>query len=362
MTQLDDMFTEAPLPPSRNRGAAGKRLSGILILGLVIAMVVIAWRLVAGDSAPTDYPGPGAGEVTVVVDRGATLTEIGQALQESGVVLTAEAFVEATANDERSATLGPGSYSLLREMRAADALALMLSPQSRKENRLVLPEGLRMTQTFELAAEVTGLPITDFENVAENPDDVGLPGWADNSLEGFLFPATYDLVGDENARQVVRTLVGRFDQAAATTNLAARAREMGRDPYEILIIASLIEAEVLPSDFPKAAAVVYNRLEAGMPLQFDSTVSYALGITELLLSKEQLGTDSPYNTYEVTGLPPTPINSPGEAAIEAALSPAKAKWLYFVTVDPVSRETKFARSYERFLKLKRQFQQNVADQ
>ena len=362
MTHLDDMFTEAPLPPSRNRGAAGKRLSGILILVLVIAMVVIAWRLVAGDSAPTDYPGPGAGEVTVVVDRGATLTEIGQTLQESGVVLTAEAFVEATANDERSATLGPGSYSLLREMRAADALALMLSPQSRKENRLVLPEGLRMTQTFELAAKVTGLPITDFENVAENPDDVGLPGWADNRLEGFLFPATYDLVGDEDARQVVHTLVGRFDQAAATTNLAARAREMGRDPYEILIIASLIEAEVLPSDFPKAAAVVYNRLEAGMPLQFDSTVSYALGITELLLSKEQLGTDSPYNTYEVTGLPPTPINSPGEAAIEAALSPAKAKWLYFVTVDPVTRETKFARSYERFLKLKRQFQQNVADQ
>jgi UPF0755 protein len=137
---------------------------------------------------------------------------------------------------------------------------------------------------------------------------------------------------------------------------------MGRDPYEILIIASLIEAEVLPNDFAKAAAVVYNRLELGMPLQFDSTVSYALGITELLLSKEQLATDSPYNTYEVTGLPPTPINSPGEAAIEAALAPAKAKWLYFVTVDPTTRETKFARSYERFLKLKRQFQQNVADQ
>ena len=88
MTHLDDMFTEAPLPPSRNRGALGKRLSGVVILGLVTVMVVIAWRLVAGDSAPTDYPGPGSGEVTVVVPRGATLTEIGQALQEAGVVLT----------------------------------------------------------------------------------------------------------------------------------------------------------------------------------------------------------------------------------------------------------------------------------
>jgi UPF0755 protein len=362
VTYLDDMFTEAPLPPSRNRGAVGKRLSGVLILGLIVAMVVIAWRLVAGDSAPTDYPGPGSGEVTVVVSRGATLTEIGQVLEESGVVLTAEAFVEATMADERSSSLGPGAYSLLREMRAADALALMLSPQSREENRLILPEGLRMSQTFEIAAEVTGLPVKDFEAVAEDPTNVGLPEWAEGRLEGFLFPASYDLAGDEDARQVVRTLVGRFDQAAATTDLASRAREMGRDPYEILIIASLIEAEVLPNDFAKAAAVVYNRLELGMPLQFDSTVSYALGITELLLSKEQLATDSPYNTYEVTGLPPTPINSPGEAAIEAALAPAKAKWLYFVTVDPTTRETKFARSYERFLKLKRQFQQNVADQ
>jgi len=172
VTHLDDMFTEAALPPSRNRGAVGKRLSGLVILGLIIAMVVIAWRLVAGDSAPTDYPGPGSGEVTVVVPRGATLTEIGGVLEQAGVVLTAEAFVEATANDERSSSLGPGSYSLLREMRAADALALMLSPQSRAENRLVLPEGLRMTQTFETAAEVTGLPIKDFEAVAKDPENL----------------------------------------------------------------------------------------------------------------------------------------------------------------------------------------------
>lgn len=140
----------------------------------------------------------------------------------------------------------------------------------------------------------------------------------------------------------------------------ARARDAGRDPYEVLIVASLVQAEVLPSDFTKAAAVVYNRLAQDMPLQFDSTVSYALGITELQLNAEQLATDSPYNTYQVKGLPPTPINSPGEAAIEAALAPAKAKWLYFVTVDPVTRETKFARTYDRFLKLKKEYQQNIA--
>ena len=111
----------------------------------------------------------------------------------------------------------------------------------------------------------------------------------------------------------------------------------------------------------KAAAVVYNRLDDGMPLQFDSTVSYALGITELQLSAEQLETESEYNTYQNTGLPPTPINSPGEAALEAALDPAKAKWLYFVTVNPDTRETKFARDYDRFLKLKSQLQEYLAE-
>lgn len=362
MTQLDDMFTEAPLPPSRNRGAVGKRISGVIILALVAAMVVIAWRLLTGGSAPTDFPGPGSGDVTVVVNRGDSLTQIGRSLQDAGVVLTADAFVEATANDSRSATLGPGSYTLRREMRAADALALMLSPESRAQSRLVLPEGLRLDEAFAIASEVTGIPLKDFEAVAEDPSGVGLPEWAGGRLEGFLFPATYDLVGDESAKDVIRTLVERFDQAAATTDLVARARQMGRDPYEIVTVASLVQAEVLPSDFSKAASVVYNRLKADMPLQFDSTVSYALGIDELQLSQEQLATDSPYNTYQVGGLPPTPINSPGEAAIEAALAPAKAKWLYFVTVDPETRETKFARDYDRFLKLKRQFQENVADQ
>jgi UPF0755 protein len=144
-------------------------------------------------------------------------------------------------------------------------------------------------------------------------------------------------------------------------DLVARAEEIGRTPYEVLIVASLVQAEVLPEDMRKAAAVVYNRLDDDMPLQFDSTVSYALGITELQLSADQLETESEYNTYQNTGLPPTPINSPGEAALEAALDPAKGKWLYFVTVNPDTRETKFARDYDRFLKLKSQLQEYLAE-
>ena len=127
-----------------------------------------------------------------------------------------------------------------------------------------------------------------------------------------------------------------------------------------MIVASLLQAEAAPADFGKVARVIYNRLEADMPLQFDSTVSYALGVTKLQLSEEQLKTPSPYNTYLRRGLPPRPINSPGEAAIEAALSPPKGKWLYFVLIDPASRETKFAKTYDEFLKLKKQYQQNLS--
>ena len=99
-----------------------------------------------------------------------------------------------------------------------------------------------------------------------------------------------------------------------------------------------------------------------MPLQFDSTVGYALGITELQLSKDQMETDSPYNTYRNRGLPPTPINSPGEAALEAALQPAKGKWLYFVSVDPAQGTTKFTADYEEFLEFKREFRRNIGAQ
>lgn len=359
-TPLAELF-DGDMPPSRNAGAWGKRVASVGLLLVAAAVVVGGFLLGRGASTPTDYPGPGSGEVQVTVSRGDSLTAIAQELADSGVIMTPEAFLDAAALDDRAASIGPGTYALLEQMSGAGALQLMLDPASRAQSSLVLPEGLRLNQTFEIAAEATGLPVGDFEQVAQDPEGLGLPSWAEDRVEGFMFPATYDLVGDENARDVMKRLVERFDQAALTTDLVSRAEAAGRSPYDVLIVASLVEAEVLPEDFAKAAAVVYNRLEAGMPLQFDSTVSYALGITELQLNADQLATESPYNTYQNTGLPPTPINSPGEAAIEAALEPAKAKWLYFVTIDPDTRETKFARDYDRFLELKRQFQENVAE-
>ncbi len=355
MTFIDEVLSGDQLPPSRNANSWSKRV--VVGAGLIASLAIIygIYSLFGGGSESNDYVGSGTGSVSVTVSRGDSLTQIGTTLQAAGVVKSVEIFTFVAANNEQSGAIGPGVYAMQLQMSGESALLLMLDPASRVASRLVLPEGLRLGETIALASSATELPATDFEQVLENPDALALPTWSESRPEGFLFPATYDLVGDENAESILNALVKRFNESAISIDLESRAAQAGRNPYEVLIVASLLEGEVTPKDFAKVAAVVYNRLEAKMPLQLDSTVSYALGIDELELSADQLKTDSPYNTYEVTGLPPTPINSPGESALEAALSPAKGKWLYFVSVNPDTGETKFAKTYERFLKLKAEY-------
>jgi len=356
VTFMNEVLSGEELPPSRNANSWSKRV--VIGVGLIAALVVVFgfYSVLGGGSESNDYVGSGTGSVDITVSRGESLTKIGTTLQAADVVKSVESFTSAAANNEDSTTIGPGKYTLKSQMSGESALLLMLDPASRAASRLVLPEGLRLGETVALSASATGLPTADFEQVLENPDALSLPIWAENRPEGFMFPATYDLVGDENAEAILNALVDRFNQSAINTDLEARAAQLGRSPYEILTVASLLEGEVIPEDFSKVAAVVYNRLEAKMPLQFDSTVSYALGLDELQLSADQMDTESPYNTYKVIGLPPTPINSPGESAMEAALSPAKGKWLYFVTVNPDTGETKFAKSYDKFLTLKAEYQ------
>ncbi|MEY2990468.1 MAG: endolytic transglycosylase MltG [Candidatus Nanopelagicales bacterium] len=366
MTHMDEFFDdEDQLPASRNATSVARRITAVAVLLAVVALGWGTWSFVSGLGGGTttsqEFTGEGFGEVQVVVARGDTLTVIGQSLTDAGVVSSVKSFVDAAEANEAAVSIGPGTYTLRQQMSGESAVALMLDPISRADSRLVLPEGLRLAQTVEVASEASGLPLSEFEQILENPGMLPLPAWAEQRPEGFMFPATYDLVGDETAEQILSTLVARFDQSALSLDLVNRAEAIGRTPYEVLIVASLVQAEVLPEDMRKAAAVIYNRLDDGMPLQFDSTVAYALGIVELQLSADQLATDSPYNTYQIEGLPPTPINSPGDAAIEAALDPAPAKWLYFVTVNPDTRETKFARDYDRFLKLKDELRDWLAE-
>ena len=345
MTFIDEMLSDDQLPPSRNANSVSKRIVIGAGLVAVIAIVYGIYSLFGGAGESNDYVGSGGGSVNVVVSRGDSLTQIGTTLQSADVVKSVESFTSAAANNAQSASIGPGQYAMRMQMSGESALLLMLDSESRSESRLVLPEGLRLAETVSLASTATGLPSADFDQVLDNPDLLALPSWAESRPEGFMFPATYDLAGDENAESILNTLIKRFNESASVIDLERRAAQTGRNPYEVLIVASLLEGEVVPEDFAKVAAVVYNRLASEMALQFDV----------LELSEDQLETESPYNTYVNTGLPPTPINSPGEAALEAALAPAKGKWLYFVTVNPDTGETKFAKGYDRFLKLKAEY-------
>ena len=224
---------------------------------------------------------------------------------------------------------------------------------------MVIPEGSSLKKTLAILLATKGkIDSEDLAAAVADPSNLGLPAYAHGKVEGFLFPATYDVDPSTTAEDQLKAMVTRWKQAAADSDLVAASKKAKLTPYEVLTVASLLQAEAQPKDFAKVARVIYNRLDKDMPLQLDTTVLYALGRSGTHLSPEDLQTDSPYNTYKNKGLPPTPINSPGQQAINAALHPAKGNWLYYVTTNLKTGETKFTNSYQEFLKFKKELKGN----
>jgi UPF0755 protein len=359
MSQLVPFLTEDPLPPSRNRRSPVRWT--VAALGVIALIVASVWVVttVRGLS-PEQEAAVSAGQpVDVVVDSGDSLSTLASRLADAGVVTSASAFLATAELDERASRIGPGVYSLQTGMDPAEVIEAMLDPASRAAP-LVLPEGLRLDETVRLTEERTGIPRAELEAALVDSGDLGLPDWSGGRPEGFLFPASYEVIPGRDAPEVLAAMVRRFGIAADEVRLERRAKRMGMSPYEVLIVASLVQAEVAPEDFRKVSRVIYNRLEQGMKLQFDSTVNYALRTDTFFLTEDMLSTQSPYNTFVIDGLPPTPINSPGQEAIEAALDPASGDWLYFVTVDPDTLTTKFTADYDQFLEWKQRFRDTYA--
>lgn len=357
------MSPESHVPEGpRHRGRSWLAvLISLAVLGLVAfgAKAIIDNVPVFG-SAPPDYVGEGTDPVQVRVEPGQTLSEIGQTLKTAGVVASVDAWLDACKTESKSSSIGPGLYNMRLEMSAEAALNLMLDPSTRVVNQLLLREGLRIWETYEAIHESTGISVSKLES-AGTGGKIGLPSYAKDKPEGFMFPATYELDPDETATSVLKKLTDRFDVAAETVKLKEGAEAAGMSPYEIMIIASLIQAEGHEDDFAKVSRVIYNRLDPATwggtngYLQLDASLNYALKGSDVILSQEQIDSlDSPYNLYKHPGLPPTPINSPGEAAIDAALHPADGDWLYYVTVNPDTGETKFTNDYDEFLQYKQE--------
>lgn len=345
-------------PKKRGRGAL---IAAILVFLAVLAVIAAVFVRNEVFASGEDYTGTGTGEVTVEVTEGQTLSDIGNTLKEQGVVASVQSFVDAAAANPKSESIAPGYYLLARRMSAQDALERMLDPASRVVIRVVVPEGLREDQVVARLSAASDLPKSRFVAVLRNADQLGLPKWAKGNAEGFLFPATYEFPPGTAPKDMVEAMITRWHEAADGLQFTTKAKKTGYSPYEVMVIASLVQAEGHPDDYGKVARVIYNRLAAGMPLQLDATVNYVLKKSDINLSRRQLATKSPYNTYKNTGLPPTPINQPGEAAMAAALEPDDGDWLYFVAVNPDTGETKFTSDYKEFLKFKREFEKYVAE-
>ena len=248
-------------------------------------------------------------------------------------------------------------------MSAKSALALLLSPLSRT-GRFTFPEGRRSSDVLSMLAKRTHIPLKSFQRAAANPKALGLPSYAHGRVEGFLYPFTYDPSPTATATAILKSMVEQFKKAADSINLESEAKRVHRSPYEVLIIASLVQAESgTADDMPKVARVIENRLNNSQPylhkLQLDSTVMYGLGKYGIIASSADTQSTSPYNTYQRPGLPPGPICNPGEEALKATLHPKKGPWLYFVTTNPKQHVTKFTDSFAEFQQFRNELTQNL---
>lgn len=313
-------------------------------------------------SGPEDYTGSGTGRVVVEVKDGDAAADIGNTLVDKGVVKSVGAFTDAARRDSKSVGIQVGFYEMKKQMSAKAALAVLVDPENRSRSVVTIPEGFTLDQIVATLAKKTKFSAKQYTKVLDNPSSVGLPSYAKGNAEGYLFPATYELPPNSTPKSILTMMVQRWDQAAQEADLEGAARQLGYTPQQLMVVASLVEAESnRDEDRGKVARVIYNRLETGKTdklLQIDATVNYGIGRNlGVGLTTEDLAVDSPYNTYQNPGLPPTPIEAPGDAAIKAAAHPTEGSWIYYVTVNLRTGETKFTESYDTFLKYKAEFKE-----
>jgi UPF0755 protein len=306
-----------------------------------------------------DYPGPGRADIIVVIPDGATLKTIGGILVRDDVIKSTKAWDQAVRSEERATSVQAGRYIMKVQMRAIDALRLLINPgESRVRLQFTIPEGLRLSEQLTALVKGTKISRQAYTDALAKPKSLGLPGYAKNRPEGFLFPDTYELTAQATATSTLRQMVSQYKTVSRDIGLEAQAKRLKRSPYEVLIVASIIEREVNQNQYrAKVARVLYNRLDKGQKLQLDSTVIYAGNLKANTTTPKDRANPSRYNTYLHKGLPPGPIAAPGRAALQAAASPEKGKWLYFTTVNFDTGETKFAETAADFAKIQAEFQQ-----
>ena len=331
-----------------------------------MVLVIISLALILAGVAyykfvlpPADFSGPATGSVVVEIHQGDSIATIGNTLKSAGVISSVDRFVSAAGENPASNTIQSGKFKLGLRIPAKQALDDLLNLKNKVIAGIVIPEGLRVSEILSILSAKTNIPKTDFEEALSDSKLIGLPDWANGNSEGFLFPATYEFSSKLTAPQILKSMVKKSTDEYTRLQLPSLCSNKsachGLTALQIVTGASIMQAEVHPHDFNKVARVILNRIDEPMRLQMDSTVAYGLNKKQVMLSDTDLRTDTPYNTYLHDGLPPGPISNPGIEAVKAMLQPASGDWLYFITVDLNTQQTKFTRSYEDFLTFKDEF-------
>ncbi|MCU1417200.1 MAG: mltG [Schumannella sp.] len=338
-------------PRKRRRGWIGVLIAVTTVFALIAAGGAYAWtnyedkvREILGWEIPNDYTTAGNGvEAVVVIQAGDIGGDVAQELLKAKVTMTFDAVYNYLLAHPDIA-FQPGNYKLQEKMSAASAVAALQDPANKIINSVTIPEGTAAVDIYALLASALNLPVDDFTAAAKDFKSYGVPADA-KSIEGFLFPATYQFDPGTTAPQALQRLVTeaitRLDQAGVAP----------ADRVKTVILASIIQREAGQNvdDMAKIGRVFLNRIDQGMHLESDATVAYGTGNTHTVWTTdaERADASNKWNTYANAGLPYGPIGNPGDAAINGAVNPADGKWLFFVPINLKTGETVFSETADQ---------------
>jgi UPF0755 protein len=318
---------------------ARRRLIAVLAIGaIVLGAIAFANRSAIRSGFDqligNDYQGDGYSSVLVDIQPGDTGETIANSLVEMGVVKNFRTIYKLIL--EANPKFFPGTYKLRLHMSSQAALKTLLDPSGSVTNRILIKEGLRVNVILDKLAAETGISRSEFSAAAKQRAAIGLPADA-VSIEGYLFPATYTFSPKATAVDILKTMIGRMQQELDKFGVSAK------DRHRILTLASIVQKEARQEpDFYKVSRVFLNRINIGMHLQSDATVSYGVDGNTVSTSAADRANNNGFNTYLHAGLPVGPISSPGAVAIDAALHPAAGSWLFFCAVNLETGETVFS--------------------
>lgn len=318
----------------------------VIVIAAVGGVAAYGWfnyneqvRALLGIPLPTDYEGTGNGEEAIVsIKSGDIGSDVAVTLHEAGVTMTYKAVYDYLVDNPDISFL-PGNWRLQKEMSAESAVAALQDTDNKVTDRLLITEGTVLPNALETIAATTGIPIEDVQAAAADVTAYGLPTEA-TSLEGFLFPATYELDGTETAQVILQKMVDTMFEHLDAAGVAPE------DRWKTIILASIVQREAGPNvdDFGKIARVFQNRIDQDINLESDATVAYGTGRLDSVWTEPEERDDPSnlYNTYANPGLPVGPIGLPGDDAINAALHPTEGPWLFFVPINLATGETVFS--------------------